>query len=138
MALKLLSPAQFRAFLAYLLPFTAFFVVALSALQGNLTVRGDGRLAQYATSIGAMSLGFLLFVLVQYVPLFASDHLPIPKEALNAMISLQFLPLLAIVGLIGAFTWRRAGSALPGGLICGLFVTWYMVAGTAIQFGGPL
>ena len=28
-------------------------------------------------------------------------------------------------------TWRRTGSGLPGALICGLFVTWYVVAGTA-------
>jgi hypothetical protein len=25
------------------------------------------------------------------------------------------------------------GSSLPGALICGLFVTWYVVAGTATQ-----
>ncbi|HEY2659292.1 MAG TPA: alpha/beta fold hydrolase [Caulobacteraceae bacterium] len=137
-ALKLLSPAQFRAFLAYLLPFTAFFMVALSALQGNLTVRGDSAAAQYAWSIAALSLGFLLFIAAQYIPLAITDHLPIPQEALNAIVSIQFLPLMAMVGLISTFTWRRTGSALPGALICGLFVTWYMVAGTATQLGGAL
>lgn len=137
-ALKLLSLAQFKAFLAYLVPFTAFFLVSLSALQRSLTVRGDRRLATYATAIGAMSLGFLIFVVAQYVPLFLTGHLPVPMEALNAIISLQFLPVLAVVGLIAAFTARRTGSALPGALICSLFVTWYVVAGTATQYGGPL
>lgn len=137
-ALKAPSLAQARAIGAYLVPFTAFFVVALGALQGDLSVRGDGRGAQYATAILAMSLGFGLFIIAQYAPLALSDHLLVPLEALNAIISLQFLPLMAAIGLISAYTWRRTGSSLPGALICGLFVTWYMVAGTATQFGGPL
>jgi chorismate mutase len=35
--------------------------------------------------------------------------------------------------IIATFTWRRTGSAVPGALICGLLVTWYVVAGTATQ-----
>lgn len=57
-----------------------------------------------------------------------------PQEALNAIISLQFVPLLAVIGLIAVFTWRRTNSALPGALIAGLFVSWYVVAGTAVQY----
>ena len=43
------------------------------------------------------------------------------------------VPLLGIAAVIATFTWRRTGSSLPGALICGLFVTWYVVAGTATQ-----
>ena len=135
-ALKLLSPAQFRYVLAYLIPFTAFFAIALRALQANLMVQGDSAAKQYATGVGAMALGFALFLAAEYIPLFTADHLPIPAEALNAIVSIQFLPLMAIVGLISVFTWRRTNSYLPGALICGLFVTWYIVAGTAVQFRG--
>jgi hypothetical protein len=39
---------------------------------------------------------------------------------------------LAIAAVIATFTWRT-GSSLPGALICGLVVTWYVVAGTATQ-----
>jgi hypothetical protein len=49
------------------------------------------------------------------------------------MVAIQFVPLLAIVAIIATFTWRRTGSAVPGALICGLLVTWYVVAGTATQ-----
>jgi len=31
---------------------------------------------------------------------------------------------------------RRTASPWPGAYICGLFVTWYIVAGTAVQFAG--
>ncbi len=42
-------------------------------------------------------------------------------------------PLLAICAKIATLTWRRTDASLPGALICGLFVTWYVVAGTATQ-----
>jgi hypothetical protein len=40
-------------------------------------------------------------------------------------------PVLAAI--IATFIWRRTGSSLPGALICGAFVTWYVVADTATQ-----
>ena len=52
---------------------------------------------------------------------------------LSTIIAIQFVPLLAIAAIIATFTWRRTGSSLPGALICGIFVTWYVVAGTATQ-----
>jgi pimeloyl-ACP methyl ester carboxylesterase len=135
-ALKLLDPRQFGWFLVYLVPFTLFYVVALRALHANLAVKGDSPARQYATALGALAGGFLLFLIAEYAPLFAYDELLVPSEALNAIISIQFLPLTAILALITVFTWRRTNSYLPGAFICGLFVTWYIVAGTAVQFAG--
>jgi hypothetical protein len=37
-----------------------------------------------------------------------------------------------VVGVIAAYTYRRTGDYAPGAFICALFVTWYIVAGTAI------
>jgi hypothetical protein len=70
------------------------------------------------------------------VPLFVVGHLLVPAEALNAIVSIQFFPLMAILGFIGVFTWRRTNSYVPGAFISALFVTWYVVAGTATQFRG--
>jgi len=120
--------------LAYLVPWTAFFLVALRALHGNLAVKGDGRLVQYACGMLAMSLGFAVLLALQYGALFTTGRLAIPSEPLNTIIAIQFVPLLAVVGLISVFTWRRTGSHLPGALICALFVTWYVVAGTATHW----
>lgn len=47
--------------------------------------------------------------------------------------AIEVVPLLAIAAVVATFTWRRTGSSLPGALICGIFVTWYVVAGTATQ-----
>jgi pimeloyl-ACP methyl ester carboxylesterase len=132
-ALRPLTRGQFLAFLAYVAPFTAFVLVAFRGLAG-LMIRGDGRLRQYLTAMIALPLGFILLTGGQYVALFATGRLPLAWEALNAIVSIQFVPLLAILGLISVFTWRRTNSYLPGGVIGGLFVTWYMVAGTATHF----
>jgi pimeloyl-ACP methyl ester carboxylesterase len=134
-ALKLFSPDQFRWFLFYLIPFTACFAVMSRALMA-LAIRNDSAAKQYGSALAALAGGFLLFLIVQYAPLFLSGALLVPGEALNAIISIQFLPLMAIIAAILVFTARRTASPWPGAVICGLFVTWYIVAGTAVQFAG--
>jgi pimeloyl-ACP methyl ester carboxylesterase len=137
-ALKLMSAKQFLIFLIYLLPITAFFVIALHVLHRNFSSLGASRGALYLTNILAMTLGFIVLVGAQYLTLWLSGKLfnPIPDPSfvpLSTIVAIQFVPLLAIVAIIATFTWRRTGSSLPGALICGLFVTWYIVAGTATQ-----
>ena len=137
-ALKLMSAKQFLIFLIYLLPFTAFFVIALHLLHRNFSTLGASRGALYLTNILALTLGFIVLVGAQYLTLWLTGKLfnPIPDPGfvpLSTIVAIQFVPLLAICAVIATFTWRRTGSSLPGALICGLFVTWYVVAGTATQ-----
>ena len=133
--LKLLSPRQFGWFLAYVIPFTLAMLILLRALL-RLAVKGDGTFRQYATAIGVMGGGFLLFLVAQYAPLFLTGRLLIPEQALNAIISIQFLPLMSMIAGIAVFTWRRTNSPLPGAVIAGIVTSWYIVAGTAVQFAG--
>jgi pimeloyl-ACP methyl ester carboxylesterase len=137
-ALKLMSAKQFLIFLIYLVPFTAFFVIALHVLHRNFSTVGAGRGALYLTNILALTLGFIVLLVLQYGTLFLSGKLfnPLPDPGfvpLSTIVAIQFVPLLAICAIIATFSWRRTGSSLPGALICGVFVTWYIVAGTATQ-----
>jgi pimeloyl-ACP methyl ester carboxylesterase len=137
-ALKLMSAKQFLIFLIYLIPFTAFFVVALHVLHRNFSTVGASRAALYLTNIFALTLGFIVLLVLQYGALWLSGKLfnPLPDPGfvpLSTIVAIQFVPLLAIAAVIATFTWRRTGSSLPGALICGIFVTWYVVAGTATQ-----
>jgi pimeloyl-ACP methyl ester carboxylesterase len=132
-ALKLMSTTQFRYFFVYFVPFVAFFIVALRGVHAGLSVKGDSATKQYLSNLAALSFGFLVFLAAEYVPLFVSGQLLTPSEPLNTIVAIQFLPLLAIVAVIGTFTYRRTGSYLPGALISALFVTWYIVAGQATQ-----
>lgn len=133
-ALKPLSLLQAKIALVYLVPFTLFFVLALRGLHTGLSVKGDGRVAQYTANIAALALGFLVFLAVQYGWLLFSGHLFSLNEPLNTVIAIQFLPLMAIIAFLSTFAYRRTGSYLPGAFINALFVTWYIVAGQATQF----
>ncbi|MGH6710762.1 MAG: alpha/beta hydrolase family protein [Bradyrhizobium sp.] len=137
-ALKLMSAKQALIFLIYLVPFTAFFVVALHVLHRNFSTMGAGRAGLYVTNILALTLGFIVLLVLQYGTLWLTGKLfnPLPDPGfvpLSTIVAIQFVPLLAICAVVATFTWRRTGSSLPGALICGLFVTWYVVAGTATQ-----
>src|SRR5205807_4084659 len=132
-ALKLMGPIHFKYFFVYLVPFAAFFVVALRGLHAGLSVKGDSATKQYLTNVAALALGFLVFLALEYIPLFINGQLLTPSEPLNTIVAIQFLPLLAIIGVIATFTYRRTNSYLPGAFISALFVTWYIVAGQAIQ-----
>jgi pimeloyl-ACP methyl ester carboxylesterase len=137
-ALKLMSAKQFLIFLIYLLPFTAFFVIALHVLHRNFSTMATPRGALYLTNILALTLGFIVLLALQYGTLWLTGKLfnPLPDPGfvpLSTIVAIQFVPLLAICAVVATFTWRRTGSSLPGALICGLFVTWYVVAGTATQ-----
>lgn len=128
-ALKLMSAKQFLIFLIYLVPFTAFFVLALNVLHRNFSTMAAGRAMLYLTNILALTLGFIVLVGGQYAILWLTGKLfnPLPDPGfvpLSTIVAIQFVPLLAICAVIATFTWRRTGSSLPGALISGLFVTW--------------
>lgn len=133
-ALKPLSLVQAKIALVYLVPFTLFFVLALRGLHTGLSVAGDSRLKQYLANIAALALGFLVFLAFQYGWLLFAGHLFSINEPLNTVIAIQFLPVMTIIAFLSTFAYRRTGSYLPGAFINALFVTWYIVAGQAIQF----
>lgn len=130
-----LSLQQFQSALVYLAPFTLFFLLILRGLHGGLSVAGDRPLHHYASNALILAGGFAVFLLLQYGALFARGVLLTPAEPLNTIVMIQFVPLLLIASIIATFTYRRSGSHLPGAFICALFVTWYIVAGQATQFG---
>jgi pimeloyl-ACP methyl ester carboxylesterase len=133
-ALKPLSLVQAKIALVYLLPFTLFFVLALRGLHTGLSVAGDSRAKAYLANIGALALGFLVFLVIEYGSLLFAGHLFMFSDPLMTVVAIQFLPLMAIIAFLSTFAYRRTGSYLPGAFINALFVTWYIVAGQATQF----
>ncbi len=133
LALKLLGRSQLAAFLAYLLPFTAFFVLALRGLHSAITRATARPVAQYLINIVALAGGFAAFVKIQYGLLLTTGSMLafFQSDVLRTIIAIQFIPLMSIVAIIATFTYRRTDSYLPGAFICALFVTWYVVAGQA-------
>ena len=118
----------------YLVVWTAYFLVAFRALTANLGVKGDGFMWQAGSWKLAMSLGFIVLLVVEYATLFQTGLLFTPKEPLNTIVAIQFVPLLATFGAIAAITYRRTNSYVPGALICALLLSWYVTAGTATHW----
>ncbi len=128
-ALKPMSLMQFGAFLVYLPLFTLFFLVLSLTLHNQLRRAGISGW----TNAGILSLGFVLLLLVQYVPLVLGGAMAIASQPLLTIVAFQFVPLLALVALVSTFCFERTGSIYLGAWINSLVVTWYMVAGTATQ-----
>jgi len=132
LGLKAFDARHFGLFLVYLLPFTIFFLLALRSFCMALPVRGESLSMALTYGALAMGLGFAVMLGAQYVHMAMTGLLITPDEALNTIVAFQFVPILAVVGVIAAYTYRRTGDYAPGAFICGLFITWYIVAGTAV------
>jgi dienelactone hydrolase len=134
LGLKPLDGAHAAIFAAYLLPWVLFFMVALKALHAGLAVKGEGEAAQLGFAALAMAGGFVVLLAAQYGCLFTTGLLLSPTEPLSAIIAIQFVPLLVVVGVIAAFTYRRTNAYDPGALICAVLICWYVAGGTAIHW----
>jgi len=132
LGLKPFDARHFGLFLVYLAPFTVFFLLALRSFCMALPVRGESLSMALIYGALAMGLGFAVMLGAQYVNMAMTGLLITPDEALNTIVAFQFVPILAVVGVIAAYTYRRTGDYAPGAFICGLFITWYIVAGTAV------
>jgi len=134
LGLKPLDARHALMAIPYFVLWAVFFLVALRALAANLAVKGEGYWMQLSLWKIAMALGFGVLLIVQYATLFQTGFLATPDEPLNTIVAIQFVPLLATVGVIAALTYRRTNSYVPGALICALLLSWYVTAGTATHW----
>jgi hypothetical protein len=131
-AVKLPDFRQLGIAAIYIVPITFTFLVMARSLS-TATVRGDTGRLHYMAAISTLTGGFIVMLSVIYGFFFMSGSLITAFDPLSTVIALQFVPVLTAVAIIGIFTWRRTGNYRPGGLISGLLVTLYVVAGTATQ-----
>ncbi len=131
-AVKLPDFRQLGIAAIYVAPITFAFLVMIRSLSST-TVRGDQGGLQYLAAILTLTTGFIVMLSVIYGVFFMTGTLITAFDPLSTVIALQFVPVLSAVAIIGIFTWKRTGSYRPGGLIAGILVTLYVVAGTATQ-----
>ncbi len=137
-ALKPMNFLQFHIFLAYLIPYAIYFLIASLVINSQMRqVKADGSPIGLGrailTNIVLMIGGIVILLLIQYIPLFAGNPLPL-SESLLTIVAIQFVPILAIVAAILTYFFRKTGHIYLGAFICALLITWYIVAGQAIQF----
>lgn len=137
-AFRPLAPGQVDTFLAYAVPFAAFFWVSLRALHANLALAGMSAACQYLVNVVALAGGFVVLLAVQYGLLFTGHGILtfFMSDPLRTIIAINFVPLMCVVALVSTFAWRRTGNHLTGALVCALLVAWYIVVGQATQAAG--
>jgi pimeloyl-ACP methyl ester carboxylesterase len=134
LGLKPMSSLQFGIFLRYLIPFAAFFLISSATLHAQYRLPDSTPAVRYLANMGIMAGGFLVFLLLEYITLFARGMLLSPSQPLNTIVAIQFLPLMVVVSVFSTWFYERTGRVYAGAFVNALFVTWYIVAGQATQF----
>ncbi len=134
LALKPLSLPQFGIFLRYIIPFAAFFLMSSVALNGQMRLPGAKASTRFWANMMLLAGGFVVFLAAEYLPLFAGGTLLTASEPLNTIVAIQFLPLMVVASLISTWFFERTGRVYAGAFLNAIFVTWYIVAGQAVQF----
>ena len=141
-AMKLMSPLHFQIFLGYLVPFTFFFLVLGTVLNGQMRLTtGEGKAVglgrAMVVNVVLLLVGIFMVEMYQYIPLWsggANGSLTIPAEALLTIVGYQFFPILALAALVSTYFFRKTGHVYVGAFLCGMLVTWNIVAGQAIHY----
>ena len=138
-AVKQMSPLGFQIFLGYFLPFFFYCLVLGMVLNGQMS-----RCQRSGKPIGTgqsmiinmilMMIGYIGLLVYQYIPLLSGGTLAIPGEPLLTILGYQFIPLLAIVGLLTTYFYHKTGHIYAGAFLNAMVITWIIVAGQATHF----
>ncbi len=128
LAVKPIGWHHMLPFLTYLPAFSAFFLVLGVVLHRQIR-------AGLLSNVLLLTAGFMVLLLIQYVPLLSGGTMPL-GEPLLSIFAFQVLPLLGTVALISTYCYRWTESVYPGAFLNGIFITWVVTAGQTIQYGG--
>lgn len=140
MAFKPMNMPQFFIMIKYLAPFLLFFLVNGAILHGQLRLREsetEGKTAWkwFFASVGINTLGIVVLILMAYIPLFINEEMNVMKSLLN-IVAFQFVFINFLAAMISTYFYRKTGNIFTGAFINAMLVTWYIVAGQAVQFAG--
>jgi pimeloyl-ACP methyl ester carboxylesterase len=133
-AVKPLDPLQFRITLSYILPFILIFFMDAVLVFGELRRAKISLAREMWLNEALYVLGFVVLLLVQYIPLFTGGTLMNANESLWSIIAFQFLPLMTIAALVATYFNRKTGHVYVAAFLTAMLVTWIVVASTAIHF----
>nr|WP_297347332.1 alpha/beta fold hydrolase [uncultured Glaciecola sp.] len=132
--IKLLSPLQFVIALAYLIPFSLFFIVVATVLHGQLRHDNWSFSKELGVNWLLLTVGYIVLLIAQYTPLLMGGTLLIASEPLWSIIAFQFVPLMTIAALVFTAAFRVTGRVYTGAFINGMLVTWVIVASQATHY----
>jgi hypothetical protein len=131
-AAKFPNASQWGIAAIYVVPLTLAFLVTVKTLNSG-TISDEKPLTRYVAGILSLNGGLIVMLGIIYGIFFATGYLITAFDPLSTVIALQFVPVLSAIAIIGIFTWQRTNSHRAGGVLVGILVTLYVVAGTATQ-----
>jgi hypothetical protein len=131
--LKPMSLVQTKTALRYLIPLALFYIMFAVVLHGQ-TRSLEGSTAKrmiMSTVVGA--LGYLVMLLILYIPLLAGGAVPIGdvRMTLFVIVAIVMLPLFVLVSLISAYFYEKTGLIYAGAFTNAMFIAWYIAASQA-------
>lgn len=133
LAVKPMSLMQTRIALRYLIPMALFYIMFAVVLQGQMrSLKGStAKRMIMSTVVGA--LGYLVMLLILYIPLLAGGAVPISdvRMTLYVIVAIVMLPLFIIVSLISAYFYEKTGLVYAGAFTNAMFIAWFIAASQA-------
>lgn len=130
-----LEPGRWRDFLLYLPAFLFYAVMMLRMLDGLRPLAWGPAWRAFAFTAGILAAPLALFLAVQYGTLLATGALLSPTEGLRVIVAIPMLAAMVLVSTLAVATTRMARDTLPGALLCGVLLTWFITATQAIGGG---
>ncbi|SEQ40866.1 alpha/beta hydrolase [Natrinema salaciae] len=131
-----LSALRWISLAVYVLPITAAAVAFAAGLESVVGV-GVGGSKSLPRALGrALAVtcgGLVVFLAVQYVPLFLGYGMPVPSAGPLAITAITATGTLVVATVVATATTRLTDSSLTGGVLTGLLVTWLIVATSPIH-----
>jgi len=132
-AIKPMTTLHFGMGLRYLIPLAFYFLIVGLVLHGEMR-RDATTWKEMVLNILLMIGAYVVFLLVQYIPLFSGGTLLLPEAHLPTILLIQFLPIFTIVALVSTYFYRKTGHVFVGSFINAMLVTWIIVAGQATHY----
>jgi pimeloyl-ACP methyl ester carboxylesterase len=138
LAIKPLDSLRFGICLGYIIPFGCYFLILGFVLHGQMRPGRDDIPLSIAKETGINVLllisGYILFLLVQYIPIFTGGTLAFPEFTLGAIFLFQIIPVFAIVAIISTYFYSKTGHIYVGAFLSAMLVTWIIVASQVIHY----
>jgi len=132
--IKPINAAHFPILLAYVVPFILYFLMLGVTLHGQLRMPRLSLGWEIVKNVVVMAIGFVAFLLVEYIPLAAGHTLTTVDQPLLTIVAYQFVPVYIIVASISTYFYHKTGRIYAGAFITGILITAIIVVSTATQF----
>jgi len=123
-------PAAFR----YLPTFLLYYIVSSAAIMINTNTEKLQGWKGYAVAILLNAGGITVYLLRQYLTLFATGVAAHPTQALSSILLVAMVPTLAIAACFSRALYKRTGNIWTPAFLNGLLMTIMTVANTCVYY----